>query len=212
MRSLFPLALSLTLIGCATTKTDVRNEAQISQYDPANSARIRLITGDTTNAGFLSGQTCEAFYNGSLLTKTPEEAGWQKAHIDSAGLYPFRATDSQNSVIGMPASKASKAINQSPKVFDEHVIAAGKPFIAGFAMGGSQMSCFPAPVTLIPEPGKDYEMELQMVKISTFKAGCVIAVRQLSVQGHNTVETPLRPQVCAKTPSGWYTVTPQPLP
>ena len=41
MRSLFPLALSLTLIGCATTKTDVRNEAQISQYDPANSARIR---------------------------------------------------------------------------------------------------------------------------------------------------------------------------
>lgn len=212
MRSLFPLALSLTLIGCATTKTDVRNEAQISQYDPANSARIRLITGDTTNAGFLSGQTCEAFYNGSLLTKTPEEAGWQKAHIDSAGLYPFRATDSQNNVIGMPASKASKAINQSPKVFDEHVIAAGKPFIAGFAMGGSQMSCFPAPVTLIPEPGKDYEMELQMVKISTFKAGCVIAVRQLSVQGNNTVETPLRPQVCAKTPSGWYTVTPQPLP
>lgn len=212
MRSLFPLALSLTLIGCATTKTDVRNEAQISQYDPANSARIRLITGDTTNAGFLSGQTCEAFYNGSLLTKTPEEAGWQKTHVDSAGLYPFRATDSQNSVIGMPASKASKAINQSPKVFDEHVIAAGKPFIAGFAMGGSQMSCFPAPVTLVPEPGKDYEMELQMVKISTFKAGCVIAVRQLSVQGNNTVETPLRPQVCAKTPSGWYTVTPTPLP
>lgn len=112
----------------------------------------------------------------------------------------------------MPASKASKAINQSPKVYDEHVIAAGKPFIAGFAMGGSQISCFPAPVTLIPEPGKDYEMELQMVKISTFKAGCVIAVRQLSVQGNNTVETPLRPQVCAKTPSGWYTVTPKPLP
>lgn len=212
MRFLFPLAFSLTLIGCATTKTDVRNEAQISQYDPANSARVRFITGDTANAGFLSGQTCEAFYNGSLLTKTPEEAGWQKAHVDSAGLYPFRATDSQNSVIGMPASKASKAINQSPKVFDEHVIAAGKPFIAGFAMGGSQMSCFPAPVTLIPEPGKDYEMELQMVKISTFKAGCVIAVRQLSVQSNNMVETPLRPQVCAKTPSGWYTVTPTPLP
>ncbi|PMV17549.1 hypothetical protein C1X21_29900 [Pseudomonas sp. FW305-3-2-15-A-LB2] len=53
-----------------------------------------------------------------------------------------------------------------------------RPFIAGFAMGGSQMSCLPAPVTLIPEPGKDYAMELQKVKISTFKAGCVIAVRQ----------------------------------
>lgn len=79
-------------------------------------------------------------------------------------------------------------------------------------MGGSQMSCFPAPVTLIPKPGEDYEMELQMLKISTFKAGCVIAVRQLSVQGNTTVEAPLRPQVCAKTPSGWYTVHPAPLP
>lgn len=36
MRSLFPLALSLTLIGCATTKTDVRNEAQISQIGRAH--------------------------------------------------------------------------------------------------------------------------------------------------------------------------------
>lgn len=212
MRLLFPLAASLTLIGCATTKTDVRNEAHISRYDPTTTARVRLITGDTTHAGFISGQTCEMFYNESLLTKTPEEAGWQTAHVDSAGLYPFRATDRQNSVIGMPASKASKAINQSPKVFDEHVIPAGKPFIAGFAMGGSQLSCFPAPVTLIPEPGKDYEMELQMMKISTFKAGCVIAVRQLSTQANTTVETSLRPQVCAKTPSGWYTVNAAPLP
>ncbi|WP_339436413.1 hypothetical protein [Pseudomonas sp. EL_65y_Pfl1_R32] len=112
----------------------------------------------------------------------------------------------------MPASKANKAINQSPKVFDEHVIQAGKPFTAGFAMGGSQMSCFPAPVTLIPEPGKDDEMELQMLKISTFKAGCVIALRQLSAQGDTTVETPLRPQVCAQMPSGWYIVSPAPLP
>ncbi|WP_395611027.1 hypothetical protein [Pseudomonas sp. B22129] len=212
MRLLFLLAAGLTLSGCATTKTDVRNEAQISLYDPANTARVRLITGDTSNAGFISGQTCETFYNRSLLTKTPEEAGWQTAHVDSAGLYPFRSTDRQNSVIGMPSSKASKSINQSPKVFDEHVIPAGKPFIAGFAMGGSQVSCFPAPVTLTPEPGKNYELELQVIKLSTFKAGCVIAVRQLSTQGSVTVETPLRPQVCAKTPAGWYTVNAVPLP
>lgn len=50
------------------------------------------------------------------------------------------------------------------------------------------------------------------MKISTFKAGCVIAVRQLSTQADTTVETPLKPQVCAKTPSGWYTVTPASLP
>lgn len=154
MRLLFPLAVSLTLIGCATTKTDVRNEAQISRYDPANTARVRLITGDTTHAGFISGQTCEMFYNESLLTKTPEEAGWQTAHVDSAGLYPFRATDRQNSVIGMPASKASKAINQSPKVFDEHVIPAGKPFIAGFAMGDRNSPAFPRLSRSSPSPVK----------------------------------------------------------
>ncbi|TWC65030.1 hypothetical protein FBY10_111186 [Pseudomonas sp. SJZ103] len=51
-------------------------------------------------------------------------------------------------------------------------------------------------------------MKLQVIKLSTFKAGCVIAVRQLSTQADITVETPL----CAKTPPGWYTVTPAPLP
>lgn len=212
MRLLLPLAISLTVVGCASTKTDVRNEIQISQYDPANTARVRLITGENTRAGYISGQTCESHYNEARLTKTAEEVGWKAAHLDSAGLYPFRATDRQNSVIGMPASTASKAINDSLKVYDEHVIPAGQPFIAGFAMGGSEVSCFPAPVTLIPEPGKDYEMVLKIVKISTFKAGCVIDVRQLTTQANITVETPLRPKVCAKTPSGWYTVNAAPLP
>ncbi|WP_339450859.1 hypothetical protein [Pseudomonas sp. JAI120] len=55
-------------------------------------------------------------------------------------------------------------------------------------------------------------MKLQVIKLSTFKVGCVIAVRQLSTQADITVETPLKPQVCAKTPPGWYTVTPAPLP
>lgn len=126
MRLFFPLALSVTLIGCATTKTDIRNEAKISQYDPATMARVRLITENTITGGYVSGQTCATFFN-SLRTKTHEEAGWQAAHVDSPGLYPFRATDTQNSVIGMPASEASKAINSSSRVFDEHVVLAGKP-------------------------------------------------------------------------------------
>lgn len=209
MRLFFPLAISLTLIGCATTKTDIRNEAKISQYDPATMARVRLITENTITGGYVSGQTCATFFN-SLRTKTHEEAGWQAAHVDSPGLYPFRATDTQNSVIGMPASEASKAINSSSKVFDEHVVPARKPLIAQIYMGGSQMSCIPAPVTLIPEPGKNYEMEFQIIKFSTFKAGCVLAVRELSAQANATVETPLKPQICANTLFGWQTSNPRP--
>ncbi|MEE4887892.1 hypothetical protein V2K64_03855 [Pseudomonas alliivorans] len=211
MRLFLPLAVSLTLIGCATTKTDIRNEAGISQYDPATMARVRLITEHTISGGYVSGQTCATFFN-SLLTKKPEEAGWQAAHVNSSGLYPFRATDTQNSVIGMPASEASKAINNSSKVFDEHVVPAGKPLIAQIYMGGSQMSCVPAPVTLIPDPGKDYEMEFQIIKFSTFKAGCVLAVRELSAQANATVEKPLSPQICANTLFGWQTLNATPSP
>jgi hypothetical protein len=144
MRLLLPLAVSLTLIGCASTKTDVRNEAQISQYDPSNTARVRLITGDTTHAGFISGQTCEAFYNDSLLTKTPDEAGWQTAHVDSAGLYPFRATDSQNSVVGMPASKASKAMSSRPE----------NPLLQDSAWAARRYHAFPHLSRSFPNPAK----------------------------------------------------------
>ncbi len=72
------------------------------------------------------------------------------------------------------------------------------------------MSCIPAPVTLIPEPGKNYEMECQIIKFSTFKAGCVLAVRELSAQASATVETPLKPQICANTLFGWQTSNPMP--
>lgn len=204
MRQLLPFAISLTLIGCATTKTDVRNDAEMSKYDPATTARVRLITGDTTYGGYVSGQSCEAVFSEAAQEIPAEQRGWINAHIDSEGLYPFRASDHQNSVIGMPATQATKAINNSPKIYDEHVVPANQPFIGTFSMGGSQISCWPKPVVFNPEPGQDYELEYQTVKISTFKAGCVIAVRKLSSLGNATVETPMKPKVCAKSADGVY--------
>jgi len=204
MRQLLPFAISLTLIGCATTKTDVRNDAEMSKYDPATTARVRLITGDTTYGGYVSGQSCEAVFSEAAQEIPAEQRGWVKAHIDSEGLYPFRASDRQNSVIGMPATQATKAINDSPKIYDEHVVPANQPLIAAFSMGGSQISCWPKPVTFTPEPGQDYEMQYEMVKFSTFKAGCVIKVRKLSSLANTTVETPMSPQICVKTAAGIY--------
>lgn len=203
MRQLLPFAISLTLIGCATSKTDVRNEAEAGKFDPTTTARVRLITGENVHGGFVRGQTCEKFYNESLKRLPIEQSGWQTAHIDSAGLYPFRESDHQNSVIGMPASKASKLINESSRLYDEHVVTANQPVIAAFGMVGS-VSCSPNPVVFTPEPGQDYEMQFQIVKISTFKAGCIIQLHKLTAAGNTTIETPIRPQVCARSEDGIF--------
>jgi hypothetical protein len=55
-----------------------------------------------------------------------------------------------------------------------------------------------------PEPGQDYEMQFQIVKISTFKAGCIIQLRKLTAVGNTTIETPMRPQVCARSEDGRF--------
>ena len=203
MRQLLPLAIGLTLIGCATSKNDVHNEAEAAKYDPTATARVRLFTGDNAHGGFVSGQTCEKFFNESLKNLPIEQSGWKTAHIDSEGLYPFRASDHQNSVIGMPASKASKTINESSRFYDEHVVTANQPFIANFGMVGS-VSCSPRPVVFTPEPGQDYEMNFQIVKITTFKAGCIVQLRKLTDAGNTTIETPMRPQVCVRFDDGTF--------
>ncbi|MNH36593.1 hypothetical protein D3C81_1765690 [compost metagenome] len=112
----------------------------------------------------------------------------------------------------MPATKATKAINDSPRVYDEHVVPANQPLIATFSMGGTQISCWPKPVVFTPEPGQDYEMQYETVKTGTFKAGCIITVRKLAVLENATKEIPLTPQICAKSQDGtFHTLNPMQL-
>lgn len=202
MRQLFPLALAVALAGCSTTKTDIRNDAEMSKYDPATTARVRLITGDTTKGAFTTGQTCEQFFDNVIKNRPKDPDGLIQAHVHSPGLEPFRASDRQNTVIGMPASKATKIINSTAKVYDEHVVPANKPFIAVFSMGGPSLYCVPKPVVFTPQPGESYELQYQPVGISTFKAGCIVAVRKLIANAAATVETPMTPQICARLPDG----------
>lgn len=208
MRQLLPLALSLTLIGCATSKVDVRNEAEAARYDPVTSARVRLITGDNAHGAYFNGQSCEKFMNETFKGGSPEESGWKMAHSDSSGIYPFRDSDHRNSVVGMPASQTSRNINSTTKQFDEYVVQANKPFLAVFGMVGS-IACSPKPVSFIPQPGQDYEMQLKIVKLSTFSAGCIVELNKLSVVGNNTLETPVPKQFCAKGADGaFHTMAP----
>lgn len=203
MRQLLPLALSLTLIGCATSKVDVRNEAEAGKYDPDTSARVRLITGDNARGFYFNGQSCETFMNETAKAGPIEDSGWKAAHNNSSGLYPFRESDHQNNVIGMPASQTTRQINSTTKQFDEYVVEANKPFIALFGMVGS-IACSPKPVSFIPQPGQDYEMQLKIVKLSTFSAGCIIELNKLSAVGSSTVETPVHKQFCAKALDGAF--------
>ncbi|MGE8154209.1 hypothetical protein ACQKP5_23590 [Pseudomonas vancouverensis] len=212
IKNAFLLCFAVSLGGCATTKTDVRNETEAAKYNPTNTARIRMITGDSTTGGFVSGHSCETFFNDVQPNKRRELTDWRDAHPDSSGFYPFRDSDKQNRVIGIPATNASQTINNSPRFFDEFVVPANERLLVAFAMGGGSVSCFPKPVTFVPEPGRDYELEYQFSKISTFKGGCIIAVRKIGSQG-TTSEIPVYPQRCTQDTKGIYhTVNPLHLP
>lgn len=84
------------------------------------------------------------------------------------------------------------------------MVPANKPLIAAFATGGGAYSCWPKPILFTPEPGHDYELQLEMLKISTFKSGCVIRARKLSNVGTTTVERPVLPDLCVKGVDGTF--------
>jgi hypothetical protein len=186
------------LAGCATTKTDIRNEPEADKYDPATTARIRLITGEGSQGGYVTGQSCETFYDPSNVGKSHAQIGWNDAHPHSAGIYPWRDSDIRNLVIGIPSSKASRGINETRLQYDEYIVPANKPLIVSLLAWSSAVSCRPKPISFIPEPGHDYEFQLEMVKLSTFRGGCVIGARQLASLGAGTptIELPLMPEIC----------------
>lgn len=68
------LCIVLNLVACtATTKTNVRNEAEAERFDPASMARIRLITGDQMiKGGYVSGFSCEKFFNEATANRPAE--------------------------------------------------------------------------------------------------------------------------------------------
>lgn len=202
------ICLAILATGCATSKLNVQDEIQAASYDPATTARIRFITGDTTHASYVSNHSCESFYK-ALETQSADQLGQKNPHVDTPGLFPWRASDKRNMVIGMPSSKKSVATDNTLKQYDEVVVPAGKPLLAFFAAGGSQYSCWPKPIRFIPEAGHDYELELEYVRNSTFSAGCIIGARELQAKDGATIEHPVPHDLCVKDMEGNFrTVTP----
>lgn len=208
LKAASPICFALLIVGCASSKSNVQDHIQAANYDPAKTARIRFITGDTTHAAYISGHSCESFY-GALKSQSADQLGQKNPHIDTPGLYPWRDSDKRNMLIGMPSSKKSIAINSTLKQYDEVVVPAGTPLLAFFAAGGSQYSCWPKPIRFIPEAGHDYELELEYVQSSTFSGGCIIGARELKAEGGITNERPLPRDFCVKDLDGTFrTVSP----
>lgn len=207
MRKLFFLCIVLNLVACtATTKTNVRNEAEAERFDPASMARIRLITGDQMiKGGYVSGFSCEKFFNEATANRPAEEVGWKPAREDSTGIPPLRASDKQNNVIGMPESKATKVINESKFYYDEYAVPANRPLIVRFTMGGpGSVYCSPKPVVFTPQAGKDYELQYEYLRLQNNQPGCILAVRRLNTIGTAVLETPIAPQYCSEDGQGGY--------
>lgn len=207
MKTPLLLLLAIGLTGCSSTKIDVRNEAEAAKFNPTDTARIRLFTGDSIRGGFAVGHSCESFFNKANEDASKASIGWKDAHVDTPGLYPWRESDSRNFVIGIPPSKASRRINDTTQQYDEHVVPANKPIIIDLYYWNSAASCRAKPVTFTPEPGRDYEFNVEMYKISTFSAGCVIKARRLEVIDGATMELPLLPNFCVFGPTGGRTVS-----
>ncbi|WP_374437846.1 hypothetical protein [Pseudomonas panipatensis] len=212
MKAPILLGLTLLLAGCATTKTDVRNEAAAAKYNPATMARIRIFTSPNTRGHFISGQTCEQFYNVSLKAGREEDLVTQ-AHTIGPGITGILTSDFRNNVIGMPATAASKQINDTPRYFDEHVVPAGKPLIVRLYFRDSRLICRPPPRVFTPEPGADYEFEYLGTAEGVFSQyTCNTEFRKLDQQGSTTVEIPTETALCVSGPGGIRTLTPPIIP
>lgn len=200
------LIVPLAVGGCTFKKTDVQNPAEMAKYDPASTARIRLISGQGAYAGFVSGQSCEQYFNDTYvkaLAARERPQGWNPSRIVPSGqsgdIFGMWPSDYQNNVIGMPPSPVSAKIDETRRYFDEHVVPAGQPLIAFVAFVTSGSSCSSAPVSFVPRAGADYEIR-QAFQSQTFKTTCRNEVVELKAGE----EKPIPPNYCIQDASGDY--------
>ncbi|MDH0648631.1 hypothetical protein N5D48_17160 [Pseudomonas sp. GD03858] len=212
MRFYLLLVAVLATAGCGTTKTNVSNLAEAQKYDPASTARIRLITGGGESFGYVGGQSCETYYNVSRKSGIVPPPGWRvvRSHT-SEEMIPFSShypSDYYNNVIGMPASAKTQRIDATHGYFDERVVPAGQNFIADLSLGTRGSSCSPAPASFTPQAGKDYEVRLDYTAHSYFgPVTCRVGVYELQSAGSVasvTKDVPVAANYCVSDATGTY--------
>lgn len=189
-KNLAAAAVALLLSACATTHLPAISQ----QYDPSNSARIRLF-GQNGKASFMTvevsqGKTIEVTVGGS-----------------TGDVFSSFLGTTKNESIGISETENTKSIQQSgnllSKVFyREFVIPAGREVqvrnefngLANFhyspdgsiTMTQKPESCSSQIVSFVPEPGKDYE-------VGSYKNGrqCSVMVFEIRNQQGTALSSPI---------------------
>jgi hypothetical protein len=208
------LLIATSLIGCTSTKTDVRNEAEAARYNPATTARLRIVTGEGNDGSFVSGKMCEQLFDAprinpwvSMVTGKTTPQTSTPAQAPREVFFALRPFNHQNMIIGMPPSTTTRTIDSTRLVYDEHVVPAGQPLIVRMEHSDTAVRCNPPPRIFMPEAGQDYEAQY---RIAANK--CSIEVQLLESSNDNVQETPLLAGVCSYGPNGAYrTITPADL-
>ncbi|PYC45896.1 hypothetical protein DMX05_00700 [Pseudomonas soli] len=205
--------IGLTLVaaglhGCSFyEKTNIRNEAETAKYDPATTARIRAFTSPEITGSYQANATCEQYRplqtkEGTPLTVTFKDRTSTKQYmlwrrVDLLGMVE---EDYINRTIGVPASTTTEELKNDRVGYNEHVIPAGKPIVLslGFHAVSDQGKawCYPKPVYLVPQAGKDYEVRYITVKESFMSSSCKVAVSELTGNGPVKTPQPVKTGVC----------------
>ncbi|WP_232445836.1 hypothetical protein [Burkholderia ubonensis] len=149
-------------------------------YDPAMSARIRILTGNGTGgAAFRPGESC--YKNGF--------GSDDKTVVVGDGFLSTMKYSSRSVVIGMPKSpRPTMTVDglQFKNMIREYVVPAEKPLAIGMSVnsdfGNYHWSCSAPWVTFNPQPGQDYDIFLDWRKKS-----CWLEVRR--IDGHGLDES-----------------------
>lgn len=200
-----PLLIALVVVGltgCTSTqKVDVRNEAEASQYAPSSMARIRIFAEGMVQGGYVSGQSCESFYNDTAVQDNPERAGWKQSDPHLGELF----RKNENSVVGMPASKSTARINESHLYYNEHIVPANRPLIVSYVAGGpGSIYCSPYPIIFTPQPGQNYEAWYMFTRNQFNQPACTISLQKILTIGEASVEQRVLPLACIGTRVGEY--------
>lgn len=208
------LLIVISLVGCTSTKTDIRNEAEAAKYNPTTMARLRIVTGEGNDGSFVSGKMCEQLFDAprinpwvSMVTGKTAPQTTTPAQGPRGGFFALRPFNHQNIIIGMPPSTATRTINSTRFVYDEHVVPAGQPLIVRMDHSDTAMKCNPPPRIFMPEAGHDYEVQYRFAANK-----CSIEIQQLDSSNGTPQETPLLAGVCSFGSNGAYrTITPADL-
>lgn len=167
-------------------------------YDPATSARVRILTGND--------QQQAALRPGSCYT-----ADWQtdpnRIDVDDGFLSRYKYS-SRSVTIGMPPSPRPWMRVEGLHFKDmirEYVVDAGKPLTLTMSAAGGDSyrhwSCRAAASVLTPVAGQDYDIYLAMEEQGRNSYYCSIAVHHIEAQGlDESVQTGFAPK-CPPDPN-----------